>query len=209
MAKIEWLGHASFRIGNGVTIYIDPWKLAETDPPKADLILVSHSHFDHLSAEDIARISTPETVIIGSADCEGKVEGNFRPAWPGQNHPYGDVVVRTTRAYNKDKEFHPNDSQWLGFLVTVGGETIYYAGDTDVIDEMSQLGEVDVALLPVGGTYTMTAEEAAQAVNEKIRPKRAIPYHFGDIVGARGDAEKFQGLCQCPVEIQEGGKTKT
>jgi L-ascorbate metabolism protein UlaG (beta-lactamase superfamily) len=200
MAKIEWLGHASFRITNGATIYIDPWKLPG-DAPGADLILVSHSHYDHLSPEDIEKVRAAETAILCAKDCVEKIGGEVTGVGPAETHEVAGVTVRTTPAYNTGKEFHPRENDWLGFVVTVGGETIYYAGDTDVTPVMGELGQVDVALLPVGGTYTMDAEEAAQAANT-IKPGRCIPYHWGDIIGTREDAEQFEKLCAFPTEIR-------
>ena len=141
-----------------------------------------------------------KTAIISARDCVEKIGGQVTSVGPGEKHEVADVSIRTTHAYNHGKEYHPQENDWLGFLVTVGGETIYYAGDTDIIPEMSELGHVDVALLPVGGTYTMDAEEAAQAA-ETIRPGRCIPYHWGDIVGTREDAEYFEQLCAFPTEI--------
>ncbi|MDP7639947.1 MAG: MBL fold metallo-hydrolase [Candidatus Hydrogenedentes bacterium] len=199
MAKIEWLGHASFRISDGATIYIDPWKLSG-DNPKADLILVSHSHFDHLSVEDIEKIRSAETTIICSKDCVEQLDGNVIGVGSAETHEVGGVTVRTVPAYNPAKEFHPQENDWLGFLVTVGGETIYYAGDTDATPAMGDLGKVDVALLPVGGTYTMDAEQAAQAA-ATINPGQCIPYHWGDIIGTREDAKQFEKLCGCPTKI--------
>lgn len=199
MATIEWLGHASFRITNGAVVYIDPWKL-EGDNPKADLILVSHNHFDHLSPEDIEKVRTAETTVLCAKDCLDQLGGEAIGVGASETHEVGGVTVRTTSAYNPGKDYHPRENDGLGFLVTVGGETIYYAGDTDYIPEMGELGEVDVALLPVGGTYTMDAEEAVRAA-EAIKPKRCIPYHWGDIIGSREDAEKFEKLCSCPTVI--------
>lgn len=201
MVMIQWLGHASFLIRDAVTIYIDPWKLKRSEPP-ADLILVSHSHYDHFSPPDIEKVSAAGTRIIGAGDLAGKIQGNFEPARPGQTFKVGAVTVRTTRAYNMNKDFHPPANDWLGFLIDIDGETIYYAGDTDAIPEMGHLGKVDTALLPVGGTYTMTAEEAARAINEMIRPWACIPYHWGDIVGTEKDARRFAELCRCKAEIQ-------
>ncbi len=199
MAKIEWLGHASFRITNGATIYIDPWKLSG-DHPKADLILVSHNHFDHLSADDIEKIRTAETAVLCAKDCVDQLDANVTGVGPAETHEVAGVTVRTVPAYNVDKDFHPRKNDGLGFVVTVGGETIYYAGDTDVTPEMGELGQVDVALLPVGGTYTMDAEQAVEAA-KAIKPGRCIPYHWGDIIGTREDAEQFEKLCDCPTEI--------
>ncbi|MEN6626127.1 MAG: MBL fold metallo-hydrolase [Candidatus Sumerlaeia bacterium] len=201
MATVKWLGHASFLIQDGITIYIDPWKLKKSEP-KADLILISHSHYDHFSEPDIQKISTSRTRIIGAADLKGKIKANFEPAEPGLEFTFNDVSIRTTPAYNTNKDFHPRSNGWLGFLITAGGETIYYAGDTDAIPEMSELGKVDLAMLPIGGKYTMTAEEAADAINNRIKPARALPYHWGDIVGKPDDAQKFKKLCACPTEIQ-------
>lgn len=201
MTHIEWLGHASFRItGEGKTIYIDPWKLGAKAPP-ADLILISHSHYDHLSPEDVAKISNPATRIICTRDSAEKLKGQkVRIVAPDETVHIGSIVIRTTRAYNSKKQFHPKENDWVGFMIVLGGEVIYYAGDTDLIPEMEALGKVDVALLPVGGTYTMTPEEAAEAVRT-IKPVRAIPYHWGDIVGSIEDARRFQQLSPAPVEI--------
>lgn len=204
MANIEWLGHASFRItGEGKTIYIDPWKLKESAPAPADLILLSHSHYDHLSPDDINKISHPGTQIIGSADCAPQLKRHpFRAVSPDETIHFGTIVIRTTRAYNPHKEFHPRENNWMGFILAIEGEVIYYAGDTDVIPEMSSLGKIDVALLPIGGTYTMTADEAAEAVRI-IKPAHAIPYHWGDFIGTEADAKRFKMLCTSPVEVRK------
>jgi len=199
MAIIEWLGHATFRIKDGVTIYIDPWKL-KGNQEKADLILISHSHYDHLSPEDVEKITKADTVIVASDDCRGKLKGTIKTLNPGGSLTERGVKIQGVASYNPAKQFHPKKNNWLGFLVTVREETIYYAGDTDLIPEMEQLGTVDTALLPVGGTYTMSADEAAEAA-KRIKPKRCIPYHYGDIVGSESDAEKFKKLCGCPTEI--------
>ena len=151
MATIEWLGHATFRItGGGKTVYIDPWKLKKSEP-KADLILISHSHFDHLAADDVAKLRKKETRILCSTDCVGKVEGEVRGLKPNELVKVGEITVRSTAAYNTNKQFHPREQNWLGFLITIDGQTIYYSGDCDVIPEMANLGKVDIALLPIGG----------------------------------------------------------
>jgi L-ascorbate metabolism protein UlaG (beta-lactamase superfamily) len=194
---IYWLGHASFRIEDTVTIYIDPWKLKKG--PAADLILVTHDHHDHLSPQDIAKISKPGTVIICPAPCVAKLKGDVRPIAPGQTLQVGQVTVEAVPAYNPGKPYHPKQAGNVGYIVEVGGRRIYHAGDTDLIPEMATI-RCDVALLPIGGTYTMNAEEAAQAV-QRIKPKTVVPMHWGDIVGSKGDVARFQKLVPQSVEV--------
>lgn len=191
--KIKWLGHASFMIEAHQRIYIDPWKLKVFAP--ADIILVSHPHFDHLSVEDINKISQPNTVVITTADGvkEIKIKGKTIALLPGEKTTVEDIVIEGVPAYNTKKEFHPKTNNWLGFVINVGGQRIYYAGDTDATAEMKSLKNIDIALLPVGGTYTMDARTAAEAANT-FQPKIAIPYHWGDIVGSKKDAEEFLKL---------------
>ena len=200
---ITWFGHASFRISSGETVlYIDPWKLgsAEND---ATVVLVSHSHFDHYSADDIAKISGAQSRLIGSGDVIEEQKGGD-VLLPGESISVGDVNVIGVAAYNPNKKFHPKGNNWLGFVIEVGGVRIYYAGDTDVTDEMKGLSDIDLALLPVGGTYTMDAEEAAAVVGQ-FKPKRAVPYHWGDIVGNRSDADRFLMEAECEVSILKPG----
>jgi L-ascorbate metabolism protein UlaG (beta-lactamase superfamily) len=202
--KIDWLGHASFRInGSKSTVYIDPWKL-KTDSSPADVICITHSHFDHLSEEDVALIRTPSTVIIGPADCEGNFGNAFKAIAPGGSVTVGDVTVEAVPAYNVDKDFHPKKNNWVGFVVTVDGVRVYHTGDTDMIPEMANV-KTDVVLLPVGGTYTMTVKQAADAVS-KINPKVAVPMHCGDIVGTLQDRETFKAACKVPVVILDPKK---
>jgi L-ascorbate metabolism protein UlaG (beta-lactamase superfamily) len=204
---VQWLGHASFKITAGATIiYIDPWKLGEA-PRDGAFVLVSHSHYDHCSAEDIEKIAQPETVLIGSADVV-KQHGAGESLAPGEVIEKGPLKVTGVAAYNPEKQFHPKANNWLGFVVEIDGKRIYYAGDTDVIEEMSSLKNIDLALLPVGGTYTMDSEEAARAA-DIFRPARAIPYHWGDIVGARMDAEVFFQNASCEVELLNPGEAIT
>ena len=202
-ATLQWLGHASFCIRHEeVAIYIDPWKLTEA-PHDASLVLVSHNHYDHYSAEDIAKVTGDGTELVGPADVV-KEEGDGRILRPGSTVVAGVVKVVGVPAYNVEKEFHPKANEWLGFVIEVGAQRIYYAGDTDLTDEMKTLAHIDVALLPVGGTYTMDAAEAAASASE-VGAKRAIPYHWGDIVGGRADADRFAKLCACPVTVLKPG----
>ena len=207
--NIHWLGHDTFRIENDKTIYIDPIKL-KGRPPKADLILITHDHSDHCSPDDVARLVKDDTVIVTIAVAAQKLKGDVRVVKPGESLVVQGIPIETVPAYNVNKfrspgvPFHPKESGHVGFIITVGGVRIYHAGDTDVIPEMDDI-EADVALLPAGGTYTMTAEEAAQAAN-RIKPKVAIPMHWGTIVGSGEDAQRFRDLCEVEVAIltQEG-----
>ena len=201
---LKWLGHASFKISHGDTvIYIDPWKLKES-PHDATLVLVSHSHYDHYSAGDIAKPSGPETKLFASADVIAQ-QGKGQTITPGLRIELDGVNVAGVPAYNPNKQFHPREKNWLGFAVEVGSKQIYYAGDTDLTNEMRSLKNIDVALLPVGGTYTMNADQAAEAT-KYIQPQLAIPYHWGDIVGSRNEAEQFARKAECKVTVLTPGE---
>jgi len=196
--KIFWLGHASIRIAADTVIYIDPWKVK--GEPKADLILITHAHHDHFSPADIKKLRTTETVIVGPADCTAQLTGDVRTMAPGDAITVGTVKIEAVPAYNPRKPYHPQANRWLGFILTVAGRRIYFAGDTDLIPAMKDI-RADIAILPVGGTYTMTAAEAAEAA-ALINPAVAIPVHCGDLVGTMADAIKFRDLAQVPVEIK-------
>lgn len=196
--NITWLGHASFKIGDDKVVYIDPWKLGRVEP--ADIILVTHSHYDHCSPQDVAKVQKKGTVIVTVADCARKFGGDVRILKPGDSLKIDEVTIEAVAAYNTDKPNHPKAADWVGFIIEMGGSRIYHAGDTDLIPEMDEI-KADIALLPVAGP-TMTAEEAAQAA-ERIKPQVAIPMHYGDFVGSRADAEKFKRLCSCEVRILE------
>jgi L-ascorbate metabolism protein UlaG (beta-lactamase superfamily) len=146
-------------------------------------------------------VRTKDTVIITSPQCAGKFRGDVRPLEPGQAVTVREVVVEGVAAYNRGKPFHPPSGGGLGFVITTGGRRIYFAGDTDLIPEMATV-RADVALLPVSGTYVMSAEDAAEAVR-RIRPAVTVPMHYGTIVGTRGDAIRFKELACRPVAILE------
>ncbi len=189
---IHWLGHASFRLEDGEhQIYIDPWKLGE-NAPRASVILITHDHYDHFSMDDIARIEGPDTVFVAPADVTAKLgERKKITAAPGGEYEAGPVKVEAVPAYNMGKPFHGKEKGWVGYIVTLSsGQRIYHAGDTDAIPEMKSF-RVDVALLPCGGTYTMTAREMAEAANE-MKPEVLIPMHWGDIVGSKEDAQTVE-----------------
>lgn len=188
--KLYWLGHASFKLdADGKLIYFDPWKVKKD---KANLILVTHSHFDHLSLDDVRKIQTEETVVVATRDSASRLRGDVRIISVGENIEIEGVGIEAVPSYNIGKNYHPKTSGWVGYIVTVNGIRIYHAGDTDAIEEMRKL-KVDIALLPVGGTYTMTAEEAAGIANE-FKPETAIPMHWGSIVGSESEAHRFRDL---------------
>jgi L-ascorbate metabolism protein UlaG (beta-lactamase superfamily) len=205
---IRWLGHSGFRLTDMLerrVIYIDPYQISGAE--KADIILITHSHYDHCSIEDLKRISTPKTVILAPADCQSSVQGKveFRDLVlmsPGKSITMGNIHVEAVPAYNINKKFHPKSNDWVGYVVDVNSKRIYHAGDTDAIPDMARLHKIDVALMPVSGTYVMTAEEAANAL-KTFKVKQAIPMHYASIVGDRKDAEMFKKLSPVPVDILE------
>lgn len=217
--NLHWLGHSSFRFDGSKIIYFDPWKLPKNSK-KADLIFISHEHFDHFSPEDVSAISSSETVIItdkavsqwfgfqnsqSHRSVRGQLEGKINSKEvkclsPGETVEISGVKIQAVASYNIGKEFHTKDSRKLGFIVAIDGITIYHAGDTDNIPEMKNY-RCDLALLPVSGTYVMTAEEAAEAALA-IKPKIAVPMHYADIVGSPADAEHFKGLLKGKIEVR-------
>lgn len=201
LENIRWLGHASIQITGSKVIYIDPWKLDKGLVP-ADIIFITHSHYDHCDPRDVAKVAKRTTVIVAPKDAAGKFPNlDVRVVKPGDTLTIEGVVVKVIPAYNVGKQFHPKTNSWVGYLITIDGKTVYHPGDTDVIPEMEEL-KPDIALLPIGGTYTMDVSQAAALAN-KMQPGIAVPIHYGDIVGSWKDAEKFKELCLCKVEILE------
>lgn len=186
--EITWLGHASFKIkippseafGSEMIVYLDPFQIKSNE--KADLILCTHDHYDHRDEKSIRLLSKPETeILIGGADIKENEEREIKG-----------LKIRAVPAYNLAKPFHPR-GKGVGFVLEIEGKKIYHAGDTDRIPEMAELGEIDLALLPIGGTYTMDATEAAEAV-KMIKPKKVIPMHYGTLSETPGQPEKFKEL---------------
>ncbi|MEO9293993.1 MAG: MBL fold metallo-hydrolase [Nitrososphaera sp.] len=206
--RFDWLGHDGFKItANGrIIIYIDPYQL-QSGKNDADIVLISHNHFDHLSMDDLKKVVSPsrKTVVVAAKECVEQLKPlglEVKPVRPGDRLQALGVPVEAVRAYNTNKTFHPKADDKVGFVLTLNDMRIYHTGDTDDIPEFSEV-KPDIALVPVSGTYVMTADEAAKAVNERIKPKMlAIPMHYASIVGSEKDAERFKDLVKvCPVEI--------
>lgn len=188
--EFERIIQSSFRIkGGGLVVYIDPHRVSDSE--KADLILISHEHFDHLDPSAIATIQKEDTVIVANAPCARRLQdqGNIVSIEEGRTVTEKGVEIRAIPGYNS---FHPRGFS-IGFLFALEGKTIYHAGDTDRVPEMAELGAVDIALLPIGGTYTMDEPEAAEAV-KAIKPKTVIPMHYG--YATAGDPKKFASLVE-------------
>jgi L-ascorbate metabolism protein UlaG (beta-lactamase superfamily) len=198
--NLHWLGHASFYVVSkkGTVVYFDPYQV-KGGLPKADLILVSHDHFDHCSPADIEKISKPGTVVVGPASIVGKAPGSVRVLAAGGKLKVAEVAVSAVASYNLDKAFHPKANGNLGYIAELDGVRFYHAGDTDAVPEMKGV-KADVAMLPVGGTYTMNAAQAAEAA-DAMAPKVAVPMHYGSVVGTPEMAEEFRRLCKCEVRI--------
>jgi L-ascorbate metabolism protein UlaG (beta-lactamase superfamily) len=204
---VEWLGHAGFRLSVGrAVVYIDPYRVA--DGPPADLILITHGHYDHFSPQDVERLSHEGTWLVGPPAVAERVGGNVLSVAPGdeiEEELVRGVEVAAVAAYNTSKRgpdgevFHPRDAGGVGYELNLRGERLYHSGDTDVIPEMDSVTGVDVALLPVSGVYVMTASEAAEAAR-RIQPRVAVPMHWGEHLGTRSDAEAFAE--QAPVEVR-------
>ncbi len=206
---ITWLGHDAFRFEGEKVLYTDPFML-EGGPGTmiADIILITHEHYDHCSPEDILKVADEDTVIVATPDCAARIKEdagvkpeNLRFVKPGDTLEVGGVRIEAVRAYNTNKKFHPKDNNWVGFVFTIGGKRIYHAGDTDRIPEMKEI-KSDIALLPVSGTYVMTALEAVQAALD-IKPGLAIPMHYGGpVIGTLEDAKSFAAGLKGKVDVK-------
>lgn len=198
LGKIRWYGHDTFRIDVGKVIYTDPYQIRHSDV--ADVIVVTHEHSDHCSPADIKKLSGPDTVVVAAKQCEGKLGGlgvQVVYVEPGGTTMIDGIEVSAVPAYNVDKSFHPKERNGVGFIVAARGVRIYFAGDTDRIPEMKEFS-VDIALLPVSGTYVMNATEAAEATAD-MAPAYVIPMHYGSVVGSEADAGRFEELVKSKV----------
>ena len=181
---------SSIKISDGLTIYFDPYDIKEKIN-NADYIFITHSHWDHFDLDSINNLVNEKTIIIGPSSVIEKLDSNYKTleVKPENIYNLNNISFMTVPAYNIDKEYHPKDAGYVGYIVTLNNVTYYIAGDTDVLDELKVI-KADVIFLPVGGTYTMTREEAVDLANT-IKPKYAIPIHYGLAVGDELDAKYF------------------
>ena len=202
---IKVLCHSSIKFDKGQVIYFDPYKINE-NYNDADVIFVTHSHYDHFSEEDILKVKKETTKIVVPEDLYdrstdlGFDEGNILVVKPNEEYIVNNIKFKTIPSYNINKNFHPKDNNWVGYIITIDNVSYYIAGDTDITEENKKV-KCDVAFVPIGGTYTMTAEEAANLVNE-IKPKIAVPIHYGLIVGTKEDEEVFKSLVNENINVE-------
>ncbi|MCR5790436.1 MAG: MBL fold metallo-hydrolase [Lachnospiraceae bacterium] len=204
--NIEVITHSSIRItGKEGTIYIDPFQLKNA-PHDADFILITHDHYDHYSPEDVAKAAKKTTVLVVPEKMKNKAKeaensvDHIVTVTPGTAHTIDGLKLETIPAYNSLKPFHPKSAGWVGYVILVDDKRIYIAGDTDATKEAKAV-KCDIALVPIGGTYTMDAKKAAELVNA-IRPSVAIPTHYGNIVGKKEDADDFCANVNEPVQVE-------
>lgn len=194
LENVEVLCHSSIKINKEKVIYIDPFKI-DKNYNDADIIFITHDHYDHYSEDDIEKIKKNDTVIVAPEELLTKLlRKGFRQDYiitvtPDEQDMVEGIKFETVPAYNTDKQFHPKENEWVGYIIELNGYRYYIAGDTDITEENKKV-KCDVAFVPVGGTYTMDFKEAAQLINI-IKPKFAIPVHYGSVVGSKQDATDF------------------
>lgn len=199
---LTWFRQAAFRWADGgLVVYIDPWGV--TDPTPADVILITHAHYDHFQPRQIDRLRKPSTKLVAPKDVAAELSGDVTPVAPGEAHEVGGLRFETVPAYNVVDErldMHPQRNRWVGYLFEYGGRRYYHGGDTDALPELETIS-TDVAMVPIGGTYTMDAEEAAAFV-QAMQPGVAVPMHYGYVVCSPSRADVFRKLAApVPVEV--------
>ena len=205
--NIEVFTQSSIRIKDKTrTIYVDPFQM-KSDPHDADYVFITHSHSDHFSLDDIRKVIKSSTILVVPTKMEGDARElsaevkNIIPLKPGIYKELSGLEVETIPAYNTVKPFHPKRAEWLGYILRIDGKRVYIAGDTGATKEAKHV-RCDIALVPVGGTYTMDTKRAAELVNI-IRPEYAIPTHYGSIVGKKTDGQTFASLVDSTIKVVE------
>lgn len=202
---IEVLCHSCIKFNKGEVIYFDPFKI-EKNYNDADVIFITHDHYDHYSEEDIDKVIKEETIIVAPEDLltkllkKGFERDNMVLVTPNQKYTVKGIEFQTIPAYNVNKQFHPKANEWVGYVLKIEGVTYYIAGDTDITEENKKV-KCDVAFVPVGGTFTMDYKEAAELINE-IKPRIAVPTHYGSIVGEKSDGISFSKLVSPEIEVE-------
>ena len=205
LESIEILCHSCIKFNKGEVIYFDPFKI-EKNYNDADAIFITHDHYDHYSEEDIDKVVKKGTIIVAPEDLltkllkKGFERDNMVLVTPNQKYTVKGIEFQTIPAYNVNKQFHPKANEWVGYVLKIEGVTYYIAGDTDITEENKKV-KCDVAFVPVGGTFTMDYKEAAELINE-IKPKIAVPTHYGSIVGEKSDGISFSKLVSPEIEVE-------
>ncbi len=205
LEDIEVLCHSSIKLNTEKIIYFDPFKINE-NYHDADIIFITHDHYDHYSEEDIDKVEKTGTVIVAPEDLLAKLlkkgfqKENIITVKPNESYTVKNIKFTTIPAYNINKQFHPKENKWVGYLIEIDGSSYYIAGDTDITEENQKI-KCDVAFVPVGGTYTMNYKEAAELINI-IQPKVAVPIHYGSIVGTEQDAANFSKLVSPEIKVE-------
>lgn len=205
LENIEVLCHSSIKFNKEKVIYIDPFKIYK-NYNDADIIFITHDHYDHYSEEDIDKVKKDDTVIVAPEELLTKLlRKGFRQDYiiivkPNEKYIVESIKFETVPAYNTNKQFHPKENGWVGYIIEIKGIRYYIAGDTDITEENKKV-KCNVAFVPVGGTYTMDFKEAAYLINE-IKPQVAVPIHYGSIVGTNQDATDFSKLLHPQIECK-------
>ena len=205
ISGIEVLCHSSIKIDKHLVMYFDPYKI-QNETHDADIIFCTHTHYDHFSEEDILKIKKDNTIFIGTEDCLVKLiklgfsEEKIKIVEPNNKYEVLGIKFETIPSYNIDKKYHPKENGWVGYIVEINDIHYYIAGDTDLTPEIKSIS-CDVALIPIGGRFTMNAKEAASLINT-IEPQIAIPTHYGDIIGTKEDAESFEKLVKDGIVVK-------
>ena len=205
LEDIEVLCHSSIKLNTEKIIYFDPFRINE-NYHDADIIFITHDHYDHYSEEDIDKVEKTGTGIVAPEDLLAKLlkkgfqKENIITVKPNESYTVKNIKFTTIPAYNIYKQFHHKENKWVGYLIEIDGSSYYIAGDTDITEENKKI-KCDVAFVPVGGTYTMNYKEAAELINI-IQPKVAVPIHYGSIVGTEQDAANFSKLVSPEIKVE-------